>query len=91
MQDDAIMIEAMVDFGRLKTRKDIIREIEKIDKKIIELHERRFSVKRKFAGGTESEILRLKRSFLYDRLCELYKAETIEEIMKRERTKRMGN
>jgi len=88
---DAIMIEAMVDFGKLKTKEDIIREIEKIDKKIIELHERRFSVKREFTGGTESEILRLKRSFLYDRLCEIYKAETIEEIMEKERTRRMGD
>ena len=53
------------------TKEDVVRDLEKIDKEIIRLHTNRYRCKRAFVGTSQSELLKLKRSFLFVRLYEL--------------------
>lgn len=60
------------DFKELVSKKDIVRELERLDKEIIKLHTNRYRSKRSFVGSPQSELLKLKRSFLFVKLCEIY-------------------
>jgi len=59
------------EFKGLVKKGDIIRELERIDDEIIKLHVHRYRSKRSFMASPKSEILKLKRSFLYAKLCEI--------------------
>jgi hypothetical protein len=59
------------DFKELVSKKDIIRELARIDDEIMKLHAYRYKCKRDFVGSPQSEILKLRRSFLFVRLCEI--------------------
>lgn len=56
------------------SREGIIRELEKLDDEIMKLHISRYKCKRTaFIASPQSELLKLRRSFLYAKLCEFDK------------------
>jgi len=57
------------DFKELVNKEDIVRELEKLDDEIMKLHANRYRCKRDFVGSPQSELLKLKRSFLFAKLC----------------------
>lgn len=59
--------------GENKTKEELIKELERIDEEIIRLHDDniRFRSRRAFMSSPRSEILKIKRSFIFKRICEL--------------------
>jgi hypothetical protein len=81
MQEQLSEIE-QDEFKGLVRREDIIRELERIDVEIIKLHVHRYRCKRDFVASPQSELLKIKRSFLFAKLCDCEEEDEWGELKK---------
>lgn len=61
--------------GSLKTKEELMAEIDRIDQRIIDMHKRGFNSRKSYTSSPRSELLKIKRSFLFKRLCEFEEEE----------------
>jgi hypothetical protein len=71
------------EFKGLVKKEDIIRELERIDSEIMRLHAHRYRCKRDFVASPQSELLKLKRSFLFAKLCDSENEDEWGELKRR--------
>lgn len=74
VQAEQIQVETKEEFYEIKgfnTKALITREINKLDDEIIRLHRTGYRCKRHFMATPHSELLKLRRSLLYAKLCDL--------------------